>query len=354
MRSLTDEQIDLIAEDIRLGGVFSESLQEDLLDHICCFIEEQDDERPFEEIYRQALEAFGRNGFQAVQDETLFLINQPYLTKMKKIAYISGAFASLALIAGAFFKVNHWPGANILIISGTIVMAFFFLPYFFYVQFTEQTEKKSKIIAGLGVASAALLCVGALFKILHWPGALIMLYLFTASFVIFLPLYVINGMRNPLTKLASLSNAFLFACIAGFMFLLSFQQSSKAVTDSMATINAKEEKLLETLKQTYYGDIPAQQPDPMATFIQACDAAVAAIPNDGQGQAIGNGTAVQGQQLKNLNDALKTAVGDLNAQMKSHAGWTPLVFEQITPTVYGSAKFQVMQLEEMAYVNALE
>ena len=69
MRSLTDEQIDFIADDIRIRGVFTQSLQEDLLDHICCFIEEQDDERPFEEIYRRALDAFGQQGLQGIQDE---------------------------------------------------------------------------------------------------------------------------------------------------------------------------------------------------------------------------------------------------------------------------------------------
>src|SRR5687768_15625888 len=102
MRSLADEQIDFIAEDIRRRGVFTTSLQEDLLDHICCYIEQQpDDERPFAEIYLQALEAFGQNGLQAVQDETLFLINRPYLTLMKTIAYFSGALASVSLILGA-------------------------------------------------------------------------------------------------------------------------------------------------------------------------------------------------------------------------------------------------------------
>src|SRR5687768_13927275 len=123
MRSLADAQIDFIAGDIRRRGVFSESLQEDLLDHICCYIEEQpDDERPFEEIYRQALDAFGQSGLQGIQDETLYLINQPYQKAMKKFAYITGSIASVALVCGALFKIMHWPGANLMLLIGTLTL----------------------------------------------------------------------------------------------------------------------------------------------------------------------------------------------------------------------------------------
>ena len=145
MRSLAEEQVDFIAEDIRKRGVFTPTLQEDLLDHICCYIEEQpDDERPFEAVYRQALEAFGHEGLQAIQDETLFLINQPYFNAMKKFAYITGALASTLLLVGAFFKIMHWPGANLSLIIGTVTLAMFFIPYFFYVNLKEQSERKSQ------------------------------------------------------------------------------------------------------------------------------------------------------------------------------------------------------------------
>ena len=185
MRNLTDEQIDFIADDIRIRGVFTQSLQEDLLDHICCFIEEQDDERPFEEIYLRALDAFGQHGLQGIQDETLFLINQPYQNAMKKFAYITGAIASISLVAGALFKIQHWPGASLLLLVGTLTLSMFFIPYFFYVNLKEQTEKKSKVIAAFGLITALFLCAGALFKLMHWPGAIIMIGGFGLFFLIF-------------------------------------------------------------------------------------------------------------------------------------------------------------------------
>lgn len=355
MRNLTDEQIDLIAGDIRLRGVFSQSLQEDLLDHICCYIEEQpDDERPFGEIYRQALDAFGQDGLQAIQDETLFLINQPYFSAMKKFAYITGSIASVSLVAGALFKIMHWPGAGIMMVLGTLVLSMFFIPYFFYVNLKEQTEKKSKVVAALGLITALLLCAGALFKLMHWPGAIIMIGGFALFFIIFLPLYIINGVRNPLTKVSSISNGFLFAAIGGFVLLLSFQQPSKNVSDSLEVIQANEEKLLVELYARFYNDQTAQPYRyAMTQFVRSCDYAINAANSDTLHPEIANGQPVTGKELNQLNDNLRKAVNRLNEQMNMYAGWNQLSFEDIQPTLYGSAKFQVLQLKERAYVNAL-
>lgn len=354
MRSLADEQIDFIAEDIRRRGVFSASLQEDLLDHICCYIEEQpDDERPFAEIYRQALKAFGHNGLQAVQDETLYLINQPYLTKMKKFAYITGGLSSLFIIGGALFKVQHWPGANVQIIAGTLLMALFFIPYFFYTQFTEQTEKKSRIIAGLGLTTALLLAAGTLFKIMHWPGTIVIIFGFILLFVVFLPLYIINGARNPLTRLSAVSNGLLFACIGGFMLLLSFQQPSKNITDSLAVIESNEKEMLAELQARFHTQETASPfRYTMTQFVSSCDMAINVINRDSLRPEVANGDVVAGEDLNLLNDYLRKAVNKLNTEMNMYNGWIPLSFKEISSTTLGSAKFQVLQLKNKAYINA--
>lgn len=347
MRNLTDEQVDLIAEDIRVRGVFTQSLQEDLLDHICCFIEEQpDDERPFEEIYRRALDAFGQSGLRGVQDETLYLINRPYQKAMKKFAYITGAIASTMLLAGAFFKIMHWPGANAILILGTVTLSMFFIPYFFYVNLKEQSEKKSKVIAAAGLITALFLCAATLFKMMHWPGALVMIFGFGFSFLIFLPLYIINGIRNPLTKVSSISNGFLFAAVGGFVLLMSFQQPTRAVTDSLTTIQQNEQQTLESLQANTNNAA-------LTAFVTTCNAAVAAEPNNSGSNTIGNGDPLSPQSLLNINDAIRAAVLKLNEDMSGTPGWNPLVFNEIQPSLYGSVKFQVLQLETRAYVNAI-
>lgn len=347
MRSIGDAEIDFIREDIRRRGVFTESLQENLLDHLCCFIEEQpDDGQPFGEIYRRALEAFGHNGLQEVQDETLFLINQKHLSKMKKLTIISGAIASFAVIFGALFKVQHWPGANILLILGTLMLIFLFFPTFFYMQFKEQTEKRGRFIAAAGLATAIMLCLGALFKIMHWPGAIVMINGFILFFVVFLPLYVINGIRNPLTKLSSISNGFLFATIGGFMLLLSFQNPSRAIQDSFKTINENQSALLGQLK-TNAANSPAAEA--LAKFTSSCDAAVNEITNNEDEKRIGNGSPIDNRLLVSLNEKVKTALDQLNASGKLQK---PLTVAPFTSAQVGSIRFQLLQLECAAYASA--
>lgn len=353
MRSLTDEQIDFIADDIRIRGVFTQSLQEDLLDHICCFIEEQDDERPFEEVYRRALDAFGQQGLQGIQDETLFLINQPYQNAMKKFAYITGALASILLITGAFFKIMHWPGANICLIVGTVTLSMFFIPYFFYVNLKEQTEKKSKVVAGIGLTTAMLLCASTLFKMMHWPGAMMMFVLFAGSFLVFLPVYIMNGVRNPLTKVSSISNGFLFAAIGGFVMLMSFQQPSKSVTDSLNVIEANQNALLLEMKnQLTNSDASAMTKQSIEQFITACDNAIKSIDNGDVG-VVGNGAPVTPEQLNTLNAQLSEATASLNNSLSADSTWTPIKFTPIDFTLYGSAKFQVEQLQASVYLSAI-
>jgi len=81
-------------------------------------------------------------------------------TKLPTIAFI-------VLAIGAFFKMEHWPGANILLLlSGLLIMISTMIEF-------TQLEKDSKtrglqIVVGVMVIACVL---GAIFKIFHWPGA---------------------------------------------------------------------------------------------------------------------------------------------------------------------------------------
>lgn len=81
-------------------------------------------------------------------------------TKIPTVAFIVWAI-------GAFFKMEHWPGANILLLlSGLLIMISSMIEF-------TQLEKDSKtrglqIVVGVMVIACVL---GAIFKIFHWPGA---------------------------------------------------------------------------------------------------------------------------------------------------------------------------------------
>ena len=49
---------------------------------------------------------------------------------MKKLAYVSGALTSMMALLGILFKIQHWPGAGILLILGVGGLSLIFIPSF--------------------------------------------------------------------------------------------------------------------------------------------------------------------------------------------------------------------------------
>jgi hypothetical protein len=114
MLSLTEEQITFIENDIKVRGITSPDLSIDLLDHICCLIENELDEyRNFETVYQQTLLLFGEKGLKEIQDETNRLLTFKHYYFMNSTMKISGYVSSMLILIGSFFKFQHWPGANV-------------------------------------------------------------------------------------------------------------------------------------------------------------------------------------------------------------------------------------------------
>ena len=75
MYSLNEKQIDFILCDINARGVRLESLQYDLLDHICVIIEQQlEKEEEFDQCYEATIRAFYRQELREIEEETIFLL----------------------------------------------------------------------------------------------------------------------------------------------------------------------------------------------------------------------------------------------------------------------------------------
>ena len=59
----------------------------------------------------------------------------------KKIMAKVYGFGAAIVIVGALFKIMHWPSANIQIILGTALLALLFFPLFFWQQYKKATEE---------------------------------------------------------------------------------------------------------------------------------------------------------------------------------------------------------------------
>ena len=237
MYTINDKQIDFILNDIRRRGVEMEDLQYNLLDHICCIVEQNlNPDGDFEDFYKQTIPKFFKHELWEIEEETInLLIFKNYYT-MKKIMIISGTIGSFATIIGASFKVMHWPGANMLMLLGLVTLSFIFLPLMFTLKIKEKQSKKDKLILAVGSLVTVLVGVTSLFKILHWPHATILLSItLSLLLLVFLPLYFISGIKNPETKVNTIVTTVLIIAGTGLSMVLPKGQPSLVL--SKATVN---------------------------------------------------------------------------------------------------------------------
>src|SRR6185369_9662924 len=178
MYHLSEEQINYISADIEKRGIEMESLQQDLLDHICCVIEEGLEENgDFEKFYSSVIKTFYKNELSEIETETNNLLTNKNYYTMKKAMVFSGISSAVVLSLGIILKFLHAPGSAPCIILGVFIFSFIFLPLIFALRIKEKEKTKDKFIIGLGVLPAILISLSFVFRIQHWPGAMIMLYL---------------------------------------------------------------------------------------------------------------------------------------------------------------------------------
>lgn len=182
---INDEQIEFIEAAIAAGNVRSKELRDDLLDHMCCLVEiEMKRGLSFDQAYQKAFLQTSPNGYGEIQNETLFLLNYNKIVNMKRLTFISGFVLSLAFVLGALFKIMHWPGANIMLFGGTFGLAFIFVPLLLVNRFKGEvhTVLSERMKWILGSVSIILLAVATIFKIMHLMGASALL---TLAFLVF-------------------------------------------------------------------------------------------------------------------------------------------------------------------------
>lgn len=222
MYTLSDNQVDYILNDIRARGVELEDLQYNLLDHICCIIEKNLGENgDFESFYQKTIKTFYKDALWEIEEETISLLIFKHYYTMKKLMIGSGVLSVLALTVGIFFKYMYWPGATMLVSLGIIGGSLLFLPLLFTLKSKEQQNTKDKIVMGIGALGVILVSMSFLFKVLHWPYSIQMMYLSAAiMLLIFLPIYFFSGIRRPETKLNTITTSMLVMLVYGLLFMM--------------------------------------------------------------------------------------------------------------------------------------
>ncbi len=236
MAELTDNELQVLNSEIERSGLTYTELQKELLDHLCCDIEAKMDEgiefiRALDEVKKE----IGRDCIRNIQEDTLLLINQKY-RMMKKFMYILGTIAPSMVIIGTIFKIMHWSGASVMLTLGLFLLAAVYLPVFVSIRIRDtRNEGKpvNKAMYIIGMVSGIIFIAGALFKIMHWPGAGIMILLAgLVTVAVFIPLLVLNAMRDKENQVQNFTVLIFVLSFIAITFMTFALQVSKDVMNS--------------------------------------------------------------------------------------------------------------------------
>ena len=200
---VSQEQIASIHGVIEHSSITIDTLKDDLLDHLCCVVEvKMTKGSGFEISLKEALDELAPDGLNAIQLETIFLLNSTKIMRMKKIMYSIGLITSLSMTMGITFKFLHLAGSEELFTYGFVGFLLLFLPMLAIDRYKHNLGKSlsEKLRIGLGYLSAFLIVFSIAFKLFHLDGANLLLLsgMCVLSFG-FLPFLFFNMYKKSLT-----------------------------------------------------------------------------------------------------------------------------------------------------------
>lgn len=161
---------------------------------------------------------------------------------MKKTIYISGIITANLLLIGCIFKVNHWPGASIALTLALVMLSFWFLPVSLVNHYKGQENNNKKWLYIATFICFLIVIIGALFKIMHWPGAgLLLLIGIPIPFILFLPVYIYHSIKDKEQSSVNFTGVILgLTFIAVYSVLLTINISRNVLQHGISLIKSTE------------------------------------------------------------------------------------------------------------------
>lgn len=179
MVQLDETQIDRVLSVLLQENPAASSLQDELLDHVCCFVEElMAGGSEFEESLQKACQSVAPNGIKEIEEELQLMLNLKPQTIMKRIFYASAFITTFSLLFSILCMHWHWnEGRAVMQLTGNLALLFLLLP-----SVTVMAISNLKLLNRLdifrmttGILSAMAIAVGMIFKHLYFPYANILI-----------------------------------------------------------------------------------------------------------------------------------------------------------------------------------
>lgn len=162
------------------------------------------------------------------------------------------------LLFGCLFKINHWPGAGILLTISIVALTFWFIPAALVNNFIGRDVRDKKWLFVATFITFFIVFLGALFKVQHWPGAgLLLLIGVPIPFILFLPVYLYHNAREKEQSPTNFIGIILgLTFIAVYSVLLAVNVSRNVLHQGVALIKTNESVIdfYETAKNNLMAD----------------------------------------------------------------------------------------------------
>jgi hypothetical protein len=153
---------------------------------------------------------------------------------MKQKIYTLGIITTLIIFTGATLKIIHWPGASILLTLGMVTMVWVFLPLAIINNYRADRIKANLSLYIVTYITCVVVFTAMLFKIQHWPFAGILLTIaLPFPYVVFLPVFLSVTSKNKNFNIYNVVFVLsLLALNSVFSALLALNVSKSKVEDS--------------------------------------------------------------------------------------------------------------------------
>jgi hypothetical protein len=151
---------------------------------------------------------------------------------MKKATLIIGLCSAIIYLAGILIKILHYPGAGVLIVlGGFLIMLYGFLLYNEKNKIAESGIQK--FVNGYVMFLLIFLPFSFVFKVMHWPGGHLLVVISTLILALIVPLLLINAYKsiNSVKKLNFYNEAIIAIILFGLSLFFLYLRTGPKGTD---------------------------------------------------------------------------------------------------------------------------
>ena len=182
---LSNNQIEIIRAQLA-RSIQINSLQDDVLDHVCCTLEDWEAlDGEFEDAVDAVVYAFAPDGLEQLQRDTLLLLNTKHIV-MKKFLYVLGLITAITSTMGICFKLLHLKGADFLLTWGLLTFTLLYVPLQVasWYSMNERSALSDKLKSLFALISGLLTGVAMVLRLFHITGTTVEM-LFVLGAVVF-------------------------------------------------------------------------------------------------------------------------------------------------------------------------